>query len=266
MAQPLYFLPNCRRTAIETAGRLNRSFLQERGIDRVFADVDGAKECSISELAGRGPGDQSGVILAYQSPETDLPRRIGYYPKEQWWEQVGELLWVGIDTAEPPTPEDLRRKVQHNGYRHTLAGAEWLIPVIRRPDKSTELPCSLKWDAAGNVITPIKQEYRGYWEASAEICKWFFADDDDEGDKPKHVRQAEALDFAVRALGLNYRFGRSEQNLLEPIDAGNVMEILALTVDLPSVLSAKKKGGEVAANLKPGGAASSATIDPPAAS
>lgn len=244
MAQPLYFLPGLRKAAVDSVP-LMRGVLKERGLTDVFADVAHEHIC-VNELTGRGPGDKSGCVICYQTPSGSIPRRLGWYPKEQSWTPVGDgsLLWIGLDTAEPPGPDDLARRTAYGGYWIELAdGNEWLVPLIRRPDGTTRLPCDLIWDASGCCVQPIKPRYQAFWESTAEVHTWFVIDEDGRAIINAHDIER-ALGLAVSALSINYRIGRNEQNIVRMIDAENYRIVLGATIDLPKtqdVIQAQKK-------------------------
>jgi hypothetical protein len=267
MSQCLYFLPNLRKAQCDNVG-LMRGVLKERGLTDVFADVPQAEMC-IAELTGRGPGDKSGLILAYQTPAGDVPRRIGYYPAEQVWTPVGDgsLCWIGIDPSEPPKPEELARRKQYASYDVTCGdGNQWSVPIIRRPDGSTDLPTDMVWDATGKYVEPIKAAYLGYWQESAEFANWCYSDEADNGPFPPE----QGLLLAIRALSINYRFGREEQNVLRVIDRNCYLTVLAATVDLPNHnrhRAAEKKTSDCPSevNITPGSPEGSPVTDQPAA-
>lgn len=231
MAQPLYFLPHLQWNRDQSLSTI-RLILRERGLAEVFSDVPQEQVC-VAVLNGRGPGDLSGTIIAYQTFAGDVPRRLGYYANEQRWMPVGDgtQCWIGIDTDEPPKPEDLRRRKEHSGYTLELGdGNRYSVPVIRRPDGSTGLPTDLYFDAVGKLCEPIKPAYERYWEASKEVSEWFFGDT-----QPEVIDTAKAFRLAVDALGINYRFGMQEQNALRLIDKENFITLLMLTIDWPAV-------------------------------
>lgn len=269
--QPLYFLPGLTKDQLAPQERLDRSVLRARGLADVFADCD-YRDCLLNEPSSLGPGDKSGLYLTYQVPVTcELPRRTGYYPDEQEWHPVGDgsLLWIGIDKSSPPTAADMVRKRIYHGYYFTLADdQQWAVPVIRRPDGSTELPCDMVFDAAGNVVEPIKRAYVSYWEESADVAEWFFTS---QGFDQQHFSKARALRLAIRALGLNYRYGVNEQNVVRAIDTLNWVSVLGATVDLPKMIElTEQKKSAVAtvaepSNTLPGPPVDSETTDPVAA-
>lgn len=228
MSQPLYFLPHVAWQRGQSLS-LTRSIIREAGLADIFSDVS-ADDVGFNPLAGRGPGDLSGSIIYWC--DRDPPRRMGYYPAEQTWHAVGDgkQLWIGIDTDSPPKPEEMKRRLLHGGYDLELGdGNKWAIPVVRRTDGTTNLPTDMVFDAAGKLQEPLKPAYQQYWEASAEVCQWFFGESETGPDK------AQALRLAVGVLGLNYRYGINEQAALRLIDATNFLALLALSVDLPRV-------------------------------
>jgi hypothetical protein len=256
VSQPLYFLPGVNAAQLAPDGKLSRSLLESRGIGDVFADVVAAnKDCSICDMHGLGPGERSGSILCYQTPGGDLPKRLGYYPDEQTWHQISEGLWIGTMNDSPPTESDLRRKKQHGGYSIELANGErFNIPVIRRPDGSTELPTDMYWDANGAIVEPIKAAYRKYWDETEVVAEWFFAKEQFGGES---FNKGKALLLAVDAVGINYRFGKNEQNVLRFIDKENYLSVLMSTIDGPlAVELGEKKSADAEArdamNTSPG--------------
>lgn len=252
MAQPLFFLPDLREEAAKDVG-LRRQVLKERGLSEVFADVPMVEQ-PLWELPGRGPDNLPGCLMYYQTPTGGIPRRAEYRPSEQSWTPVGDgsLLWIGVDTAELPKPEELARKRQYPGYWVRLAdGAEWRVPVIRRPDGTTELPTDMVWDATGRLVEPIKPMYQSFWDDTAEVAEWF-----DKGIDPLRSR---ALELAIRALSINYRYDRAIHSVVRAIDSESLLAILAATVDF------SQKKTDLAQNAEPGSLESSLDTDQAAA-
>lgn len=260
MSQPLYFLPNLNRAQIAPEGRFSRAILKQRGIDDVFADCLGAQDCQIAEV-NSGPENRSGVLLCYQrAGDGALPQHSLYQPDHQTWRAVhSDSLWIGFDANDPPSEKDLRRKAGffQGGWEVNLTESEaWLVPVIRQPDGGTGLPTDMFFDSAGNYCSEVKERYRQYWEESAESCKLFSG-----GETPisELITNERALYLAIRALGINYRFGNNEQRFMRLIDSGNVMLVLFASIDrnkVRMVEDAQKKTQSVstsdALNTMPG--------------
>jgi hypothetical protein len=241
-----------------------RKLLADRKLTDVFADVGHAEIIPV-ETPGRGPDQQSGVILSYQTPAGQTARRMEFKEAEQRWTKIHDGLYIGVDPSDMPTAEDMRRKNQHGGYRVTLGNSEWLVPVIRRPDDSTLLPRDWYWDESGRDVQPIKEAYRAYWDETASVLDWFIADE-----LPPEATSHRALELCVRALSINYRFGRNEQNVLRIIDPDNAMTILGITVDYPRfselVGAVQQKKTRLTLSSGAGQTAASPITAPPAAS
>jgi hypothetical protein len=240
MSQPIYFLPGVRDTQFANVAQA-RAVLAERGLTDVFADVP-LEKMPHFEPPGRGPGDKAGTLVTYQTVAGDIPPRWGFYPDEQEWSEVNDELWLGIDTARPPVPDDLKRRKQYGGYSLELGdGNQWTVPVVRRPDGSSELPTSMSWDATGAYTEPIKAAYRGIWERVQPVASWLYRESDEA------ILRSEALRICIDVLALNYRFSAAEQRVLSLIDSETYLLILAAAVDLPrasEIVSAEKKMNE----------------------
>lgn len=224
MSQPLYFLPGTfRNQLVSQNGDLSPAVLSARGIAAVFADVR-AREFYACDVT-KGPGDHSGVMLAYQAVDGNLPN-TKYAPHHQSWQEVAAGLWIGIDNDSPPKPDDLRRSKTVAGYTLEFDNGTWTIPIIRRKDESTNLPRDIRLHG-GIYSEPVKSAYRKYWEASEEVAGWFFANGWRDDNKVKGVL------LALEALSINYRVGIHEQNAFGVVDTDSYMSVLMCSVDVP---------------------------------
>lgn len=264
MSPPLYFLPNLRQQQCQEVASM-RAVLAERGLTDVFADVAHAEIIPV-ETPGRGPDDKSGVILCYQTPAGQTARRMEFKADEQKWTRINDGLYIGIDPSDPPTSEDMRRKSQYGEWRITVGGNEWLVPTIRRlADGTTLLPRDWYYDETGRDVQPIKEAYKSYWDDTGKILDWFLQDE-----LPPEARSFKALDLCIKALSINYRFGRNEQNVLRVIDPDNALTILGITVDYTGYLALRDEKKTALAppvpNSGAGPVADSPITAPPAAS
>lgn len=241
MSAPSYFLPNVFRQQLVPGGKLSTSLVAARGLEPIFGDVtDVAAQVSLLEISGAGPGDKSGTLLVPLAPGCEVPKHLGYHPAFQTWHDEGDF-WIGFDKESPPAPEDLARGKQITGYKMRLGdGQEWVIPILRRPDDSSELPSAFAFAAGGQVTQAVRPQYRELWEASAEICQWFV-----EGTliEAARSRLAELVTWCVRILGVNYRFDCTLQNHLGVIGNEEWASILCYAIDWPTVqaLDSQKK-------------------------
>lgn len=240
MASPLYFLPDITPGQLRDGDRLRASVVAERGLAHVLTDIASIqRELSIAELTGAGPGGKSGVILCALRADGRLPGKLGYYPQSQTWhEQPGH--WIGLAKDAPPEPADLARRKLYDGYLVTLAdGAQWQIATARRPDDSTELPREMFFTSEGHFVEQIKTGWREAWERAGECLEWFT-----KGFEGSGSYRAEILDQAIRAVGINYRFGRGEQAALKLIDSDNWLPVLCALVDWYAAADQKKTPDE----------------------
>lgn len=230
MHQPLYFLPGLARhqLAAYDNGPLSPAILAARDLTDVFRDVGPGRYAAME--INRGPQALSGVLLCYHRAGTsEIPNLFGYYPDQQTWQRCAEGLWLGWETTAPPTAGDFARAKQFSGYQLELAGSAWQIPIVRRCDNdATSLPRTLRL-VSGGVEEAIKTEYVRYWEESREVGQWFLGQA-----QATAWDQLRALELAIRALSLNYRFDRHEQNTFDVIDTENLLTVLGLSVDVPA--------------------------------
>lgn len=253
---PLYYLPNLEARHLAPEGVISRSMLAERLLGEVWRDVEWEQVHRI--VCQRGPDKNRGLIVSTSDA------RLGYYPDEQTWECLAaDVLWVGYPTAAPPTPVDLQRRAIVTGHNVELAGNNWIVPVIRRLDTSSNLPQVPKW-ADGACTLTIRKEWQALWEKSGRMWDVFA-----EGS----ATLQEVLELAVDALAVNYRVDRSLITQLEILDTTNWEGVLRAACDWPVVealLEAQQKKTTPAeaglASTTPGSADDSPSTDPAAAS
>ena len=236
MSQPLYFLPNRRRQdllGLADEQRLELGVLDFFGLRFVWRDVR-AEDLTVNEVTGKGPGGHAGLIVVANRTDGQVPRNLRFDPEHQDWRPVSpraESLWIGIDKREPVTPADLVRRSTMPGYSVRLAGDEkWEVPIIRRPDDSTELPCEAYWDESNRFVETVREPYRRAWDDTAESLKWFLTPGAFDS---KEFSKARALQLAIDALGINYRYDRWLHNRLRVIDTQTWAAVLGASVDLP---------------------------------
>lgn len=228
MSQPLYFLRNIQHdgaNGIAPGGHFNRDLLEEFGIADTFRDCEGVGiDCGACPTNG---GDDvegwSGIILFYQQPDgLKLPSHTGYGRGNIQWTKMSEKLFIGIDKDDPPKPHEMARKKQFSGYFHE----EWMIPIIRRPDDTTELPCSFRFYNVGRKEV-IHDKYRDVYDRFGKVADWFVNNkfNTDEFDK------WEAVEMAIAAIGVNYRFSKLEQTVLDIVTTEDFATLLGMAID-----------------------------------
>ncbi|HZZ28469.1 MAG TPA: hypothetical protein VFE46_10750 [Pirellulales bacterium] len=212
----LYFLPEIFQAQIAPNGQFVHSILTQRGLGETFAGVLGPSvDAGVRDVTGVGPGGKSGCIIC----TGPAPDKFGYYA-EQTWHQVNDDLWLSTDN-----PGSLKRQRGYGGYPTPLSdGNLYEIPVIRRPDGSSDLPCDCYW--SDDYVETIKQQYRHYWDDTAEVADWFFG-------KEKMARKR-GIELAIKALSLNYHYSKLEHRFLKLVDSTNWQMVLAMSVDAPA--------------------------------
>lgn len=247
MSAPHYFLPGVFRAQLLSGGRLSYALLESRGLLPIFGDVtDLQAELSIQEMPGSGPGGTSGTMLVPLVPGGEPPVRLGYFPERQDWHQIGDSYWLGIDREFPPMPVELARRKTVGGYWMELGdGQMWAIPILRRPDASTELPCSFGWDSGGRFQEMVRGEHRQLWEDTGEIVEWFLSKQINDIQFVK-ANLPRIVDWCVRILAVNYRFDRALQTHLAPIGSQDWALLLGYAIDWATaqVLDQQKKTAE----------------------
>ena len=186
MSSPLYFFPRVHIDRFANGSRPNRKLLADVGLLDSLGDLtDVQAQCCLNDITSKGPGGMSGLMMVVNSPAKTRPQtRIVYAPDFQTWHHVvgadavdekSPQLWIGVDKEEPVCASDLQRtRAKPNGYELDIDSPDtWIVPVIRRPDGSTDLPSSMGWDAAGNYAEAIKPQYRQLWDDTAEVVEWF---------------------------------------------------------------------------------------------
>lgn len=256
MANPQYFLPNLELPGLVEDNRLRPDVLARYHLDATFADTPGTQDpadVSCVALMGPGPDGLPGVMLS--APSSDGKQWVGYFPDkadsgEHQWTRFGDgerLLYVGINTANPVTPDDLERKVVYPGYQIQLAGHSWSIPVIRDPAGSSGLPTDWPFGDDGQIEPCIRADYAALWGDMEEVVDFFFA-----VDSPDTMDRTPAVLLCLKVLGINHRVNRYLQNLLGLITSGTWADILLCAVDGPAhrdlfdrVMAEKKRLAEL---------------------
>ena len=244
MSAPMYFLPGLQSQQLCPAGdKLIRSFLQDRGLGEVFADIETSGQVATANLS-HGPGGGSGCLIV--ALPIDPKRRFCacYDEAHQTWEKVNDRLYIGVETESPPQPEDLQRQKTHAGYEIELAdGGTWIAPIIRRPQgvceragmKATELPRNLRWDTEGVLQESLKPSYRNYWDVAGEVADHFF-DGDEISATPVEMTEDWAMRQSILFLSLNYRVWLAEQNVMGFLDSENYATVLGCAIDMPQAM------------------------------
>ena len=239
MSQILYFIPN---TTVAPPERL-----AELGLTAVLGGVSQGPITS-------GPGGASGVLLAAATgPKTPLR-----YDAEWRWcpDSPAKRFYLGTDPKNPPKPADLLRTDAIGGKPVQLSdGQEWLVPVARFYGGGTHLPVRMGKDPeTGERSYRVAEAYEQIWEAAGDV----FTDNlralgeyvakqngtEPQADLSEAMTGERRIEIAAMALGVNYRLGMSEVEVLELLTDRDVGEILGVLADIDGWLELGKKAAD----------------------
>lgn len=207
---------------------MNPRLMADLGVlDRFTFHGGELREWSVTQVDA-GPAGSGCVVAVGAAPPEFVPG------KQQWIE--GEKFWVGIETLAP-RPEDLVREVAISGYESTMAdGSIWRIPMIHRWDAKTmshvaNLPKVMRrvmTDGKPAVQFVIRPEFEKADGIARRAFKGFV--------ESAVVSIDNLMANATELLAVNYRVGLEEVGLLGILDQACAMRILALAIDVPSIL------------------------------
>lgn len=213
MAGFQYFVELPRNELVENK-RLVRRPLSDCGLTDVFADcVDVPDDCVV-EAVDVGPNGKPGCVLTPKTPNTSDPATWRCDGKVQSWERVATMMprpyWIGWTISEPPTPEDLARKVQYVDY--TIADAveqRWALPTAIA-DKPTSLPRDFVYDlTTGRYSTALTDDHQQLWLLAQQVADHF------TGVRPQSLPWM-ALS-AIKVLATNYRVNPAGLEILRKL-------------------------------------------------
>lgn len=227
MAGFYYFFRNRSIDEVARGEDVNHNLLAEYGLAEVLADVRKVPaHASVSGVGSNaGPGKSCGTVLTVGSRFTGSPSLVGNDPARQHWVEVQPgRLWLGVMKNELPRPEDVMRLNTIGGYTVTdRQYLQWLIPVARAVPENMPygmLPQSYKFSADGEPQPILDPQFQWLWDLSGEIMDWYRAAD--VGEPRPH---AWLIKTAARLLGVNYRLGMNELNLLHDLGRSILNEI-----------------------------------------
>lgn len=200
----LYFVPKQITTEVQNVQELH---------DAGITWIDPGDRFQ-SVYSANGPGGGGGAVVSVAvNNSTPGPTAI-YRPAEQTWRKhVSGKFWVGIVTAQPPTPQTLMRSKPLAGTPvKLLDGNEWIIPrcISKRVAgmAGATLPMRLDIDDDDQIVGRPLPRYKPV----ADECFEFFQCYLGEIEYPASEKERDALfgrqlDLAIKLLSLNYRVG-----------------------------------------------------------
>lgn len=260
MAGFLYFIANVTEADLNKNGLLDRAILKAKGLDDVLSDVvQVPAHASLAEVKRLvGPGGNVGVVLAPVSKHYGVPELVTFDPDRQKWFDRGNGVWIGITDGKIPGSQALERWQLISGYEVTDPSTQvWLAPVCRSPKRDGQfgyLRQTYRFDAAGKPLAAVSSDHHWLWELSG-ICREFYSqlfnppgDDATPEEKAAYVLPdfLPMVGYAVSLLGVNYRLGMPEINVLADLGRDvltntTVHSICQASYDGELLVNAKKK-------------------------
>lgn len=269
--QPLYYLGGLEPADLMVDDRASRVKLTEGGLGHLVCDLsddDAAQAIIMRSVVQNGPDGGRGVCVAAKCIETErtsagqTPTRFGVHLERQRWEYSPDRpksgrgsLWIGIDTSEPTLPEQLERPTSLGGHwRLEMGDAQrWIVPTLRLPadmpldpDRPVGSVLPVRYRAVGDHVEElVLDRYRKLWTDSGRVIDHFVGGTPDTpGPLADEAEKLWRLDYALRALALNYRVSMLEQNALGLITSANWQLVLAATVGAPAWRTGAEKKTE----------------------
>jgi hypothetical protein len=236
----LYFFPH---TTVDdlldqtdaTRVRIKRDFLQRYGLDYVWRDVTRLEHISY-QLMPNGIGSECAAmgVLVVAFPQGQVAMR---HPRQDWHQIDDGKYWVATDPQHPDTPERLQRKTTTDGYYFNAYDEikPLIVPVVRSPRQSKiTMRQSVYTDQNGQVHYKPKQCDQWLWNGVGRAWNLINNISNDDSPEPLTIENG-GLQLAVDLLGVNYRYGRAEQQVLGWLDNQNWIDVLYLACDLPLI-------------------------------
>ncbi len=195
----------------------------------------------------RGPEGHNGAIGVCGDA-------VGYHPDRQTWiaaprgDEELPPYWIGWETDQNPTPEDLSRKDAPGGKAFTLEnGSVWRVPRIMTWHESSDqpavwsspLPRMLDLDRYGEMIDgPIVPKYRDLFDAGMQILVRLVGKSSDPIPPQSFYR------FACDCLGVNYAVSELElsASVLDCLSTRDATAIVHHAIDLEGFIDAANGG------------------------
>lgn len=268
MAGFFHFLPGAKLSDVCVNGDAGGGALNWQGLARwpvrtlLFDCRRSADDVIVVEIP-EGPDKGPGVILYPKQPAESRAPLLGHSPETRTWTNVfctssatQSVRWIGWDTAAPPGPEDLLRRVA-TGTRTVEDdhGQRWLVPTARSRDaKYGRLPCAFTFRAGvGQPVARLKDAYRRLWELSGDVWDYYNPGrrDSPDGENPagspaREIDGDDLIGIAAEALCANYRITQPEFAALQecgrnPLDTDFVRAVCFCLIDFDFLDDFKKK-------------------------
>jgi hypothetical protein len=204
-----YFIETARRGADE-------ALMKAAGLAYALSENAGVSYV----LTSGGPGGVAGVLVVPNGPagESVVP---AYKPVAQTWRKLppaaGTIdgkpaaVWVGVDNAEKPGPDDLARKRMRDGQSvKLLDGNEWIVPrcVAMLEGRNHTLPQVLDiGDDGTTVVGKLDPRYTSLCDHAFDFWRMWAGYEMPEAER---LTAQQEIALAADGLAVNYRVSKVE--------------------------------------------------------
>lgn len=213
----VYFIPDA--VSDDTARARIKEIGLDKSIDMDFACTFGTEHTP------------TGLLGAFVAPGKPGTRgQVGYFKDTQTWTECdGGKFWIGYQPDKPPTPDELARPEQVDGYYARLEdGNDWVVPVARQFAGGTKLLESLCLSPDGQAVTAILPRF----VAISKLAERIF-DIVVENNSVADTDQTDLIGWASQALAVNYFVDKWAMSALNILTTRNVQDILMRLIDGP---------------------------------
>lgn len=272
-----YFLPGLTKAQVAPGETLDRDVLARVGLADVLSDCTRVPQhASVSDVR-KGCGGQAGCVIAPVRKHKGEPGTVFSHDLMTWKAVTG--YWIGWENNVPVSPQDLERLALIGGSEVADDGGRtWLIPIARAPHHGYEfgaLPQSYTFGDDGEPTPHLVPSHAWLWELAGQIRDWYLAEAGPEEDatpleKAQHERLpfTQLVKYAARILGVNYRLGPAELNVLHWLGAPVLTQAMVhrccqTTYGWEVLEQAKKKPPASASAAAPSSSASTTIANTP---
>lgn len=206
-----------------------------------FFDADNSHSSIL--ISAKGPHGGGGTLFVSHDDQF----KVRSITSEQAWREVEgiEGVWLGWIESKPPAPEELVRRIQHDGHFVELAdGQKWMIPAAQKVDCDNEeyvitsrIPRCLTMRGGELVYGSVPAKYARLWKI-AEVASDHVAASVNDSDEIV-LSIPDAFSYCCELLELNYRVSVSEVAIFELLTEPLMSEVFLMLLDFPAT---KKKG------------------------
>lgn len=216
-----YFLPHKNGS--------NQSHLVEAGLEMLLRPGDDSPK--FADLPGPGPGELPGQIVSWGNSES-----LAYLPEKQDWFEIPAdsernlpkgRYWIGTLKGAKPLPDNFARNTMIGGEVRMILGdgQYWEIP------NSNLFPMKFGLGDNGEMKKVPRDDYKHIFQRTTWALDLLIKSI--ENDQP--VDEAEAVEYCVEILSMNYRLNREIVLWLGLLEPTLLTQFMAYTTEVDRI-------------------------------